>query len=749
MSTHIPFTLDDKIYKPQEIKEVLKQAVNLKMTVGNNKKIHYFNVPCSFDIETTSFYIDENDNVIDWEIKKERMKLIPNYNPAKRAIMYVWQFGINGRIIMGRTWEEFFIMLGEIEKILHLGEKRRLIVYCHNLSYEFQFMSMWTSWLDIFASDERKPLYAINENYIEFRCSYMLSGYSLAQLGKHLNKYHVEKMVGDLDYSKIRHNKTTLTEKEIGYCVNDIKVVMAYIQELIEENNGYITNLPLTKTGFVRKYCREKCLYVEDTHYRNRKYNNIMNRLKINSMEEFNLLQRCFAGGFTHANAYYSGELLENVSSYDFTSSYPYVMVSEKFPMSEATKIEITDKESALRYLSDFIENDDYLSIFDVAFYGLRAKEVNDNPISVSKCFYHEGVVENNGRVVCAELIGLSMTNIDFSVIKQYYHWEHITINNLYVYTKDYLPTEFVKCIIDLYEKKTTLKGVEGAEIEYLSAKELLNSLYGMSVTNPLRDENTFDNGKWETYKYNPAEQQELLEKHNNSKNRFLFYPWGVFVTAYARRNLFTGIMECQNDYVYADTDSVKLLNEPQHKPYFNLYNNVVDLKLKKASEHHKIPFEKFAPLTIKGKQKKLGVWDYEGEYKYFKTLGAKRYMVAKENALKVGDKTYPVSITVSGVNKYTAIPYIFDELAKGSIEKCFDLFDDNLMIPCEKSGKMLHTYLDTEINDTITGIIVDYNGVEATYYEKASIHLEPTSYELSLARIYVDYLKGIKDVIE
>lgn len=747
-NTHIPFSLDDKIYKPQEIKEVLKQAVNLKMTVGNNKQIHYFNIACSFDIETTSFYIDENDNVIDWEIKKERMKLIPNYNPAKRAIMYVWQFGINGKIIMGRYWHEFFDMLKVIEKTLHLCEKRRLIVYVHNLSYEFQFMSMWSNWVDMFNNDERKPLYAINENFIEFRCSYMLSGYSLARLGKQLHKYHVEKMSGDLDYSKLRHNKTELTEKEIKYCVNDVKVVMAYIQEKIEEN-GNITRLPLTKTGFVRKFCREKCLFIENTHFRNKRYNSVIEKLKITGMNEFNLLQRCFAGGFTHANAYYSGETLENVASYDFTSSYPYVMVSEKFPMSSGTRIEIGDKESALKYLSDFIENDDYLSIFDIAIYGLCAKETNDNPISISKCFHHENAVENNGRVVCADLVCMSITNIDYTVIKQYYNWKNIIINNLYVYTKQYLPTEFVNCIIDLYEKKTVLKGVKGAEIEYLKTKELLNSMYGMAVTNPLRDENIFDGEQWATYKYNPAEQQELLEHYNNSKNRFLFYPWGVFVTAYARRNLFTGIMECQDDYVYADTDSVKLLNKDKHESYFNLYNHIVELKLKKASEYHKIPFEKFAPFTIKGKQKTLGVWDYEGEYKLFKTLGAKRYMVAEKDALVIDGKSYPVSITVSGVNKNTAIPFIYEDLANGDIEKCFKLFNDGLSIPPEKAGKNLHTYLDVEVNETVTGNIVDYNGVEATYYEKASIHLEPTSYDLSLASIYVSYLKGVKEFIE
>ncbi|WP_442514418.1 hypothetical protein, partial [Pseudomonas promysalinigenes] len=45
-------------------------------------------------------------------------------------------------------------------------------------------------------------------------------------------------------------------------------------------------------------------------------------------------LKRAFMGGFTHANANYSNKVLTDVSSVDFTSSYPSVMISEQFPMS-------------------------------------------------------------------------------------------------------------------------------------------------------------------------------------------------------------------------------------------------------------------------------------------------------------------------------------------------------------------------------------------------------------------------------
>ena len=110
-------------------------------------------------------------------------------------------------------------------------------------------------------------------------------------------------------------------------------------------------------------------------------------------------------------------------------------------------------------------------------------------------------------------------------------------------------------------------------EAEYLLKKGMLNSLYGMCVTDICKDEEncTFEKGWWT----DPAEgrEVELIDKYNKDPNRFLSYAWGVFITAYARRNLFTGIMSMGKDYVYCDTDSIKFLNMEKHKGYIEDYN--------------------------------------------------------------------------------------------------------------------------------------------------------------------------------
>ena len=722
-----------KIYKSSEIREVLKLAVSEKDLKGNNKKIYYYNIPCSFDIETTSFYRDLEGKIYNYE---QRQQLAKNAKLEKLSIMYVWQFGINGYIIIGRTWEEFLEMLGIVSRELHLNENKRLLIYVHNLSFEFQYIRKFFTWSKVFSLELRKPLYGLTTTGLEFRCSYLLSGYSLATVAKNLTKYKIKKLTGDLDYHLLRHSYTELTDEEMQYCINDVKIVMLYILEYIEKVES-VHNIPLTKTGGVRRYCRKNCFYVDSENYKgiNYRYKDLIEDLQINDLSEFNAINRAFAGGFTHANAYYVDEVIENVSSFDFTSSYPYVMISEKYPMSKGVRITC----KSLEHFNALVNK--YLCVFDVEFINIFSRETYENYISVSKCFIKDNHVENNGRIVCAGRIVTTITNVDFSIIKNFYTWEQMRVGYIYCYQKDYLPTEFIKSVVDLYKMKTELKGVEGMENEYLSSKEMLNSCYGMCVTNPMRDVIKYDseNDEWNEKELNESEQATELIMHNSSRNRFLYYIWGVFVTAYARRNLFTAIYELKDDYIYSDTDSVKFINLEKHKLYFDVYNKNVEKKLKIACSHHGINFDDCQPQTKKGERKLLGVWDFEGTYSRFKTLGAKRYLVEKENVLSVDGKKYNFSLTVSGVNKFIAIPYLLEKYGSG----IFDAFTNYLHLPPQATGKNILTYIDYEV----CGVMTDYKGKESEFNEKSAIHLEPTDYSLSLSLLYLKYLNGIRYV--
>lgn len=666
-------------------------------TITTNKRITYYNIPCAFDIEVSSFY----------------------YQGEKHACMYVWQFGILNWVTYGRTWREYELFMELLSKVLGLDYEHRLVVYIHNLAYEWQFIRKRFKWSKVFFLDKRKPVYAITGGY-EYKCSLKLSSKSLRKVGKDLQKYKYNKKMGDLDYSLVRTSTTPLTPKELGYCEADIRVLLAYIQEKIE-SDGDISRIPLTNTGYVRLYCRKACFK------RWRKYKNLMDQLTLDA-EEYSQLKRGFGGGFTHASAKYSRRKLHNVGSFDFTSSYPYVMLSEMFPMSKSTLVEKIESEEELEL---YLQN--YCCLFDLTLHNVRPKIDYDHPISESKLIASESVVKDNGRVIYADSLTLTVTEQDYAVYREFYDWDEMEIHQFRIYEKGYLPTPFVKAILKLYKDKTVLKGVPEEAVNYMISKNMLNAAYGMIVTDIVRDSIEYEEDEYIESKPN---LERAISDYNNSIKRFLFYPWGVWVTSYARANLFSGILACGNDYVYSDTDSIKVLNYEKHMDYINSYNELVHKKLEAAANFHRLSMEEFSPLNREGEPKPIGVWDFEGVYDTFKTLGAKRYLTEKD-----GDYT----LTVAGTNKSTSMKFLEIEAEKRNVTP-FELFEEGLIIPKDYSGRLILDYCRDE---PCEGSVVDYLGNVGTYSEMSYIHMEPTTYELTFSvdyKAFTDYLMEVYD---
>lgn len=673
-------------------------------------KKYYYNIPASFDIETTNYTQDG----------------------VKKATMYVWSFCICGWTITGRTWEQWLEALRILHERLETDDHLILIIYVHNLEFEFQWMRKWIEWDAVFAIDQRRPVYARTKTGIEFRCSYILSGTSLEYVGKNLQTYKVKKLVGDLDYSLPRHSGTPLTDEELSYSVNDVRVVTAYIQEKIE-HDGSLASVQLTKTGYVRKYVRDQCLPRGKRRHKDPRaldYARLMQSLRL-TPEEYLMSRDCFQGGFTHAAAAHVMQRLLKVCSEDLTSAYPAAMVAFRYPMSSGTRVKVQSLEHFRELLSM------YCCMFRIRFRGLALREgVPDCPISESKCRHlSPDAVINNGRVAFADELETAITEVDFHTYEMYYTWDSIQIGEMWTYKRGYLPRPIVESVLHFYVGKTEYKDIPEKETEYALLKELLNSCFGMIVTDICRDEQVYGED-WEP----PVapDLDEALSQYNNSRKRFLFYPWGIYVTAYVRMIILRTMKALGDDQVYSDTDSVKFLHAERHVEVFRAHNEWITGMINRALDYHRLPRDLGCPKTVKGKPKPLGVFDHDADYDEFKTLGAKRYMYRKPHALKVGSEEYDVSLTVSGVNKKTAIPWMMK-----SGRDPFDMFDNALTIPAGAAGKLTHSYLDSEIHGTLR----DYTGTSREVYERSCVHLEPAEYNLSITAQYIDYLKGYREI--
>lgn len=670
------------------------------------KKVYYANLPCAFDIEDTSFYQGEE----------------------KVSIMYVWQVGINGIVYMGRTWEQFRELTEVINNSVpsDKGNQYRYIIYVHFLDHEFQFIRKRFIWSSVFSRKERSPIYAIT-GHIEFRDSYILTGKSLAKTADDIRAYPgMKKMIGDLDYKKMRGCRTHLTRKEIKYCMADVQILNVIIMEKMQDEKNNIGHIPLTNTGYVRRYCRQACYSKrgDHKHYSYIYYKGIHDLTL--EPDEYKMLYAAFQGGFTHGNPLYIGDDIKGrIDSLDFTSSYPATLLSNLYPAGKGKKVKPQDQDD----FESMLKN--YLSIFVIKFVGIRQKKDSpDSVISTSKCIGLKNPVKNNGRLVKADECTMCITSTDFEIYRKFYDWDNFYIGDMYIYKKGLLPKAIIQCVLDFYKAKTELKGVSGAEIEYLLKKGMLNSVYGMMVTNIIKPLIVCSaSGEWLEPEHKGLEEE--ISKYNQDKKRFLFYPWGVWVTAYARRNLLNGVLEFgQRDYLYSDTDSIKCINIQDHMDYVCKYNDDVTKRIEKVLDAYGLDRDAARPKNIKGEPKQIGVWDWETEkdpYTEFKCLGAKRYMYMQDDKLH---------ITIAGVSKSMGREYIEKQMDP------FKFFDEDMEIPDLYSGKLTHTYIDDERK----GVMTDYTGLENHYDELSAVHLEPTGYHMSILEEFKKYYKGVKN---
>lgn len=615
--------------------------------------------------------------------------------------MYHWQVCIDGFVCFGRTWKEFLTFLRKMNRALkNYNEQHKLICYIHNFSYEFQFIYSWIKLTNVFAIDKRKPLKAISKDFnIEFRCSYLLSNMNLKKFIENTPNAHYFKGSGDLDYKKVFTPKSILTMSELGYCYNDVMGLYEAIIYLLREDT--LTTIPLTSTGYVRRECRNNMR-------KNKKNRKQFLDLKLDD-KLYQLCKDSFRGGNTASNRYKTNFINYDVSSYDMSSAYPYAMISGLYPITPFQEETIT----SLDMLDDY--NNRYCTLAYYSFENVKLKKGIPFPyIPYSKCI--EFIAPSydtqfkgkeycyNGRVLEADFIKIAMTNYDYQIfINQYtYDEENVRVEDFYYSHKGFLPKELINTVLEFFTLKSQLKGIDGKEYEYMKSKNKLNSLYGMIVTDIIRQENLFNN-QWE------KGENSTLEEYYSKRNNFLTYQWGLFVTAICRTNLQKAIDKIGLDCVYIDTDSLKYCGS--HDEVFEHINQeMIDWCIQNDIINY---------VEVGNHKYFLGLFDKEKGYDEFVTLGAKKYAFNQNG--KIG-------ITVAGLNKKSGAKEL--EL-KGGLS--------NFKIGTEflDSGRKTVYYNDDKKHFLI---------VQGCKIENASnIALVDTTYTLGMTDVMLSILNGLE----
>ena len=645
----------------------------------------------TFDTETTSLY----------------------YQGQKCSFVYIAMICINGHSYYMRDLSELKMFLDKYD-----SGKTLNVIYVHNLAFDFSFLINVIPFENVFARRAHRVIFARYKSW-EFRCSYFLSQMSLRNVAESY-KLPSAKLVDGLDYGKIRHTQTLLTATELKYCEMDIIVLYEYIRYMLKQYKKY-REIPYTQTGFVRKYTLE-FLKTNGAYYRFR------GRLK-NTMPNqhvFEMLEKCFAGGYTHANfmAVATGRHT-HVRSYDFTSSYPAVMARCKFPIGQFRRI--------IRNPKLYIDSDSYCCIGKFLLLDVEPR-TDLAYLSRHKCLKTKNAVIDNGRVIRAKQIIICLTDVDIKTVKMMYDCKIIPLE-LYAATADYLPREFVLSILNLYENKTTYKGIQEQYPLYMASKQMVNSEYGMCAFNPFTDGVDFVENEWVPV----VPTWENVQKYYNNRKTVLPYAWGVFVTAWARNKLCNIASKIGNDVLYMDTDSIKFVNKNgQWDGLFEQDNKLIHRENLTAAERLRIPFEKFAPVDKHGIQHEIGLWDFEYEYKSFKCLGAKRYCYTlyAADAIKKGDNPNEIYPVVAGCPTDAIRTWL-------KLHDCNALLDpfrlDIHLDKCDsgKSTVTYHPYRD------ITIPVRDYMGNVHPEFIGYGAHIEPATFDMSLHDDYLQFLCG------
>lgn len=633
------------------------------------------------------------------------------------AFMYVWQFGVGDQIVYGRTWGEFREFLANLKAALHLNVGHKLIVFDHNLKYDFGFFCREVP-VDgkLIAKSRHEVLLCTVFDCYEYHDSYNYSEKSLDAMGVEIG---IPKIKG-FDYKKLRHAKTPLDQSELQYIARDCEILLAYFDKEAKRYGG-AGKIPLTATLRVKKMISERMAATDSNSkamfakIRKRQLNpdEPGDRLRLK------MLRMAFFGGFNYCTTMYKNQLIPNCDDYDADSHYIAQILLHRFPIDRFEPIEPPRTWEQLQELlqSRGIYKDKALLITfecksleakldDVAFLPIYGKnyvemELADRRSMVSRKMHTMGHFET------------TLTDIDFRLMFRFYHPGEIIIKSVFASRYGALPDYVTNTCTELYQKKRSAKA-ELKEIKktrrptaeeqaaYDLIKSFLNRIYGIFVQDPVRTNYFFDGMRIDIDKAN---------RITTKKTRFapVLYQWGVWVSAWARHELLAlfwaltvyraddGKLHYNHKVLYCDTDSLK--GQDLDTSIIARYNNNVKLRVREYCSRRKITFE-----TLDG----LGEFKRE-HYDYFKCIGQKQYAFIDEN----GNFVYHVSGLSQPKEGDDGKEHSFFDQYETLYEK-MEALNQDMHIPADQSG-LLESIYGSEREPEI---VEDCNG------EKLEIHV-------------------------
>lgn len=688
------------------------------------------------------------DDIMTFDIETTTISAGTQYNHTDQAyaVPYLYQIYVAGVCLILRYDAEFLEFYNWIDQAIS-SKAYVLPVYVHNLSFEYHFLKSRVpiNFESVFALQSRRiGKFESAKGGLEFRCSYLLSNMSLEKFTSNYCDSRYRKDKDLIDYEILRFPWTPLNNEVLYYSAMDVITLYHAVITIIRKEGDNLKSVPMTNTGYVRRACRTACIGNNTKHYRTdeeKKTYSIFRRYRsmflkcAPTYEQYEMLRKAFRGGNTHANRFKVGNILHNVGSFDFASSYPAALICyDGFPMGRLMDCTASIKtpEDLTRYANR------YWLCVTVVFRNLRLRDPYN-----TLCPYiplAKGIREwetddtgkrkpchgyyDNGRMLLQDgYFEFTFLGCEWDIIRRQYTGE-MKVKSAFYTIKGELPKALRQTAFDWYKLKTELKNVPGYEYEYMKSKNRVNAVYGMMVEQIIKNVISVDD-KGDITERTPTQEEAIkqMAEFLEPKNRkFLLYQWGVTITAICRVRHMEIIDIFGRDFVYGDTDSVKTENPDKYMQAVEAYN-------KTWVEYANQCGVGISAKTRDGEPQTLGWLDYEsGHYSAdFVTLGAKKYADVNNKG--------KLEITVAGVPKTIGAVMLGDiqNFKPGFVFRTSDT--DSFDV--RQNWKKLLTYRD-DLDEIVT---IEGHEIEI----KSCIALERTMYKLSISDEY-EALTGYHD---
>ena len=381
-----------------------KRILTIKQA-GRGSNASYNDVIIAADTETSK----KKKNDVEYD-KRGKKHIVAYPNHVVLWTVSVRVYGCNIVTLYGRKPSDMVRCLARIHRTMN-GDKT--IIYFHNWPYDYVYLRrfMFKKWgfpdkaLNI---KPHYPLFTYFKNGIMIKDSLALAQRGLEKWSTDLDIEH-KKLVGQYNYNLIRSQFDNIPDDEIKYAEYDTVGLCECIDKTMEALNKRIYSIPYTATGIVREMVRK------EGHKHNGNDTFLRRAL---SFEQYLKALKVYHGGYTHGNRHKIGQIIKmppgkTVKCFDFASSYPFVLLSEKYP---DTKFKPTSNRDVAFILKNA---DSYAYMFKLVIVNYRIK--SDNvvmpPISLSKCEKIVNPVCDNGRVLSAAYLEVYINETDLFYI--------------------------------------------------------------------------------------------------------------------------------------------------------------------------------------------------------------------------------------------------------------------------------------------------------------------------------------------